>query len=158
MCEYCGCQAVAAIDLLTREHDLAKGHAYAARSAAERGDLSAAGHACAALAAVLTPHSAIEEQALFPVMAREFGPQMAHLVDEHRLIAAVLTEVTQAEDVSEDWATRLIAALDVLREHILKEQDGVFPSALATLTASEWDALDDVRRAIGSPVETTTLD
>ncbi len=152
MCEYCGCQAVAAIDVLTREHDRAKEHAYAVRSAAGRRDLSAAGYACAALAAVLSPHSAVEEQALFPVMAREFGPQMAGLVDDHRLISAVLTEIVEADDVPEDWPSRLIEALNVRREHILKEQDGVFPSALATLTPSEWDALDVVRRTVGSPL------
>lgn len=38
----------------------------------------------------------------------------------------------------------------MLREHILKEQDGVFPAALATLGTEEWEAVDKVRAEAGT--------
>ena len=41
-------------------------------------------------------------------------------------------------------------ALWVLREHILKEQDGVFPAALAELDPAQWDEVDAVRARVGS--------
>ena len=37
-----------------------------------------------------------------------------------------------------------------LREHILKEQDGVFPAALANLNPEDWDALDTVWASVGT--------
>ncbi|WP_260844749.1 hypothetical protein [Streptomyces sp. SLBN-31] len=37
----------------------------------------------------------------------------------------------------------------VLRDHILKEQDGVFPAALATLGTEEWEAVEKVRAQAG---------
>ena len=45
----------------------------------------------------------------------------------------------------------LMAALQVLREHILKEQDGVFPAALTSLSGTDWDAVDAVRAAVSGP-------
>ena len=41
-------------------------------------------------------------------------------------------------------------ALQLLREHILKEQDGVFPAALASLGTADWAASEAVRARVGS--------
>jgi hypothetical protein len=79
MCEYCGCQAVTAIDELTREH----------------------------IAGTETP-------------------------------------------ADPGWPHQLVETLDVLRDHILKEQDGVFPAALTTLSGADWDSVDAVRSRAGS--------
>jgi hypothetical protein len=38
----------------------------------------------------------------------------------------------------------------VLREHIFKEQDGVFPAALATLSTADWEAADALRVHAGA--------
>jgi hemerythrin-like domain-containing protein len=38
----------------------------------------------------------------------------------------------------------------LLREHILKEQDGVFPAALMSLSPEQWDDLDEIRTRVGS--------
>jgi hemerythrin-like domain-containing protein len=38
----------------------------------------------------------------------------------------------------------------VLRDHILKEQDGVFPAALANLSTEEWEAVEAARARTGS--------
>jgi len=32
-----------------------------------------------------------------------------------------------------------------MRQHILKEQDGVFPVALASVTSTEWETVHQVR-------------
>ena len=44
-----------------------------------------------------------------------------------------------------DWPERLIDALAVLRRHIIREQEGVFPAALATLGTEEWQRLEALR-------------
>jgi hypothetical protein len=38
----------------------------------------------------------------------------------------------------------------MLRQHILKEQDGVFPAALANLATSDWETIEKVRAQAGS--------
>jgi hypothetical protein len=42
----------------------------------------------------------------------------------------------------------------MLREHILKEQDGVFPAALVALDPDQWERIEAVRAQI-SLVSTT---
>jgi hypothetical protein len=44
--------------------------------------------------------------------------------------------------------------LAVLREHIFKEQDGVFPAALASLRTSDWEAVEAARAQAGSLLPT----
>ena len=72
MCEYCGCQALDAIAELTAEHDAVVELGGQARRALDRGDLDRAADRARAIAAVLRPHTAVEEEALFPAMAAEF--------------------------------------------------------------------------------------
>lgn len=55
-------------------------------------------------------------------------------------------------DPSDDpgWPTLLGETLDMLREPILKEQDGVFPAALARLGTADWVAVDALRARTGT--------
>jgi hypothetical protein len=63
----------------------------------------------------------------------------------------VLAESADCTPGDQFWPRRLEQALVMLREHIIKEQDGVFPAALATLSAAQWDQVD-AARARTSPV------
>lgn len=155
MCEYCGCQALEAIAALTAEHDVVVNLAGQVRRALQAGDLGVAADRARAVAAVLTPHTATEEGALFPAMAGEFGEHVRGLLDEHRLIEGVLAESAEHTPTDPTWPGRLEHALYVLREHILKEQDGVFPAALAVLAPAQWDEVDAVRARVGSAVHET---
>ena len=80
MCEDCGCQAVPSIEELTREHDVVLDHVRTATLAAGVSDVGSAVQTCAALSRLLGPHTAVEEQALFPPMAREHPAHVATLV------------------------------------------------------------------------------
>lgn len=150
MCEYCGCQAVASIALLTREHEATLDLVYLAVGALRIGDLAETRRLCADLRALLEVHTAVEEQALFVVMAVEFPDQIAALVNDHEIIEAGLASALEQNPPPEGWQQRLSAALALLPGHILREQDGVFPAALTTLTPAEWDHLDVVRGALGA--------
>lgn len=154
MCEHCGCQSLQTIHELTREHDAALDHVRAARAAAGAGDLAGAVTACAALERLLGPHTAVEEEAVFPALAGEHPEHVATLVHEHRLVHAALAEMSTA--AAEGWEPRLLAALDVLRRHIAKEQDGLFPAALISLSTADWERAEDVRRRVGSDLATVT--
>lgn len=155
MCEYGGCQSSPAIDELTREHDVALDHVRVARRAADRNDADLAVTTCQKLTELLTPHNAVEEEALFPAMAREYPEHVGALRAEHQAIHAALTEIATGSPLAHDWQTRLGTALAVLSEHIKKEQDGLFPAALSTLDGPDWAALDQVRARVGSALRPT---
>lgn len=57
MCEYCGCQALATIDELTREHDLVGGLISQARSARAAPDIPRLAQLARRIAGVLGPHT-----------------------------------------------------------------------------------------------------
>lgn len=154
MCEYCGCQSVASIDLLTREHDAVVALIAPTRAAATVGDVAAAAVLARRIATVLGPHTTVEEDALFPALVDDFPEHVEVLRTEHVRIDAVLAEA--ADGVPErSWCGRLIAALEELREHILKEQDGLFPAALGALSPAQWQQLDELRERTGSALAAT---
>lgn len=144
MCEYCGCQDIEVIADLTAEHDRLRGLSRELRAAADADDLARARPVAAAMREVLTPHTRVEEQGLFPALAEQFGPQLDHLISEHRSIDAALERLAEPEPGS-DWQARTRAALAELFDHILKEQDGVFPAAAAMLGPGDWDTVAAVR-------------
>ncbi len=151
MCEYCGCQEITAIDQLTREHNLVVGLIAEVRTARAAADIGRMAALARRITAVLVPHTAVEEQGLFPLLADDFPEQVAALEAEHRRIEAVLGAAARGTPGDPDWPDRLIATLEVLREHILKEQDGVFPAALTSLSGADWDMVDAVRARAGTP-------
>lgn len=145
MCEYCGCQQIAVIDELTREHDAVVALISQVQSSLAGQRLEDAARFCAQISSLLGPHTVVEEQGLFPEMAGEFPDHIEVLRSEHREIERVLGEATGGPPDDPTWPDRLLGALFLLREHILKEQDGVFPAALAALDADQWERIEAVR-------------
>ncbi|MCZ4124957.1 hemerythrin domain-containing protein [Streptomyces sp. H39-S7] len=150
MCEYCGCQSVAVIDDLTREHELVVNLIGEVRAAQRSVDVPRMARVARRIAAILEPHTEVEEQGLFPALADEFPEQIAALTVEHRRIAAVLHEAAQDDPVDAGWPARLVEVAELLRNHILKEQDGVFPAALVGLDAEQWDTIGAIRARVGT--------
>lgn len=150
MCEYCGCQALTTIDELTREHEAVVdliGHVRAAR---QDSDMPRMARTARHIADILRPHTQVEEGGVFPPLTDEFPEQIATLEAEHRRIEAVLAEAAETTPTDPTWPQRLQDTLRLLREHILKEQDGVFPAALANLDAADWEAAEDIRARAGT--------
>lgn len=150
MYEYCGCQALTAIRDLTNEHDAVVNLIGAVRAAHRDGDTAGMAGAARAIAALLRPHTEVEERGLFPFMAVEFPDPIAVLEAEHRHIEAVLGEAADGTPTDPGWPRRLLDTLGRLRAHILKEQDGVFPAALAQLSTEVWEAVEAVRARVGT--------
>ncbi|MEU2596543.1 hemerythrin domain-containing protein [Streptomyces hirsutus] len=150
MCEDCGCQSLASIDELTREHDEVVRLISHLRPAHEAGDVARMAQVARETAAVLGPHTRVEEHGLFPAMAEDFPDRIATLKAEHRHVDTVLEQAADGA-VPEDpaWPDRLMEAMELLRDHILKEQDGVFPAALSVLSTEQWAAVDAVRDEAG---------
>jgi hemerythrin-like domain-containing protein len=149
MCEYCGCQSIDVIAELTAEHDQLRGLSRDLDAATTAGDLLRASGIAARMRAVLGPHTAVEEDGLFPALAGDFPEQLVALRAEHRYIDETLRQLADGSPAPE-WKEHTRAALLDLFEHILKEQDGVFPAALATLSPDDWQTAARVRHAVGS--------
>lgn len=150
MCEYCGCQSIPAIRELTAEHDAVVDQIGEVTRRLRDGDTAAAADACRRISRILLPHTAVEEQGLFPAMAAEFPGEVESLQQEHRAIEAVLAECDAGTPADPGWPDRVGHALDLLRAHILKEQDGVFPATLSVLDSDDWNQVDDIRARVGS--------
>ena len=145
MCEYCGCQQIATIAELTREHDevvALVGRIQSWLPGQHREDVA---KSCQQILDILAPHTVVEEEGLFPEMTAEFPDHIEVLRSEHREIEKVLGEAFDGFPDDPTWPDRLLGALHTLREHILKEQDGVFPAALAALDADQWERIEAVR-------------
>lgn len=108
MCEYCGCQDIATIAELTREHDTVVAEIARVRTCVRGGDTEGAARSARRIRELLGPHTVVEEHGLFPYLAFEFP------------------------------------------DHILKEQDGLFPASLAVLDTPAWAEVEAVRARAGS--------
>ena len=155
MCEYCGCQQIAVIGELTREHEAVVALIGQIRSSLTDQRLEDVARDCRQISSILVAHTVVEEQGLFPEMADEFPDHIEGLRSEHREIENVLGEAAGGLPDDPTWPDRLPRALFLLREHILKEQDGVFPAALAALDADQWERIEAVRAQF--PAVSTTL-
>jgi len=145
MCQYCGCQQIAVIDELTREHDAVVALISRVHRSLAGQRLEEVVSGCRQISCLLAPHTVVEEQGLFPEMAAEFPEHIEVLRSEHREIENVLGEAADRLPDDPTWPDRLLGALFLLREHILKEQDGVFPAALIALDADQWERIEAVR-------------
>jgi hemerythrin-like domain-containing protein len=145
MCDHCGCEELSSIEELSWEHDLVLGLMSDMRAARTDGDVPRMADLAGQIAAVLGSHTEVEEKGLFPALAAEFPDEMALLAAEHRRVHAVLAEASAGPPADVTWPDRLAETLALLRLHIFKEQDGVFPEALASLHTSDWDAVDAAR-------------
>jgi len=152
MCEYCGCKAIGTLERLTLEHDRALELIDEAREAYRAGERIRLCTLVGQIDALLAPHAIVEERGLFPAMAVDFPLEIAALEHEHHRVEAVLAELRRAGSdlpsgplAGPDWPERLIEALAVLRRHIIREQEGVFPAALSTLGTEQWRRLEALR-------------
>lgn len=102
-------------------------------------DLGAARQRFAELVYLLDAHVRREERGLFAVL-REAGEFVEH-VDELEAEHARLDAAVAALPGGEAWADALAPVLRALAEHIYKEEQGLFPAALATLSGDQWDAV-----------------
>lgn len=136
MCSYCGCDSITVIGRFMNEHvDIVNACGQLRRAVVDGGDVPE--HA-RALALLLGPHTQSEEVGLFTVMKRrdEFADHVSILCGEHRsldeLLAAIAAGDHSLMDVFED----------ALRDHIDKEDNGLFPAAALGLDGDEWAEID----------------
>jgi hemerythrin-like domain-containing protein len=150
VCNYCGCRALEAIAELTDEHVQILSLSADLRRAVGRGEHAAAADLLATLNDVLELHDAVEELSLYPAMARdpELAEKIGTLFDEHdeldRVVRSALAAANGAGPNTADWVG-VVAALEMLAEHIDHEEHGVFPAAAVSLDPADWEHAATVR-------------
>lgn len=135
MCSYCGCRAITVVRRLTEEHELiinilgdvlrnpGSRPAEGGRSSAQQ------------LAELLAEHTRFEEQGLFAELEDDdvLGPHVARLHEEHAAIDALLARVRRGNSGAAGELEHL------LRRHIDREENGLFPAAAIALDGEAWD-------------------
>ena len=154
MCEYCGCQSITVIAELTREHDAVVAELAKVRRELTQGDVDAAAQTARRLTEILGPHTQVEEHGLFPLMAGDFPDHVSALRGDHRLIEDVLAEASVRTPTDVGWPARMLDVVELLREHILKEQDGLFPATLSVIDTEGWLSVEATRARVGTGLTT----
>jgi hypothetical protein len=138
VCSYCGCRAITVIGELTTEHDaIINATGQLCREAAA-GDAAAARIAADAVSTLLAPHAIREEIGLFAELRRdpEFTDHVDTLCAEHRELDVLISRVSGGD-------LGAATALDTLmRRHIDREENGIFPAAAIALDGETWDLID----------------
>lgn len=141
MCDHCGCQGFPLIESLTQQHRHIQEAAGLLRRAIGRGEHEAARRLLTALTGLLVPHVTAEEQGLFAELRTDetIRATIEQLCAEHIRLEETLRQPPSDE---QGW-TQVLAVLDLLAEHIFKEEYGVFPAAVVMLPTPVWDRLTD---------------
>lgn len=139
MCSYCGCDSIEVIGRFMAEHVEIINATGELRAAVHAGDLAAFGSARTAVADLLWPHTAAEEAGLFRVMARDdvYAGHIATLCGEHASLDQLLAAIAPGD------AASMQRFEDALRDHIDKEDNGLFPAAAIALDGPQWVEVHD---------------
>jgi hypothetical protein len=139
VCSYCGCDSIEVIGRFMSEHVEIINATGDLREAALSGDADALASARARVTGLLWPHTVAEESGLFRVMARDevYADHIAGLCAEHATLESLLAAVTPGD---RDAVARFE---DALRDHIDKEDNGLFPAAAIALDGSDWLEVHD---------------
>ncbi|MBK8468338.1 MAG: hemerythrin domain-containing protein [Candidatus Phosphoribacter sp.] len=138
MCSYCGCEEIAIIGRFMAEHVEIVNASGDLRRAVHDGDQAPVAHAAEALANLLWPHTLVEERGLFAVLRRQedFRAEVDALCAEHVRLDDQLSRIGAGQTEVLD------VFLHDLRNHIDREENGLFPAAAIALDGDEWDEVD----------------
>ena len=138
MCSYCGCQAITVIGRFMAEHDDIVNALTRLRSSCAARDADDVPEAVSVMEHLLHPHTHAEEVGLFTTMRadEEFADHIDTLCGEHTDLDARLVRLRAGA------YTEFEAFEHALRNHIDKEDNGLFPAAAIALTGPDWEQVD----------------
>ena len=134
MCSYCGCESIEVIGRFMAEHVEIINATGDLRRAVATGQAEPVEAARARVAQLLWPHTTAEEGGLFRVLGRDegFSEHIETLCGEHRTLDDYLAGVAPGDEVA------MARFEDALRDHIDKEDNGLFPAAAIALDGPQW--------------------
>jgi hemerythrin-like domain-containing protein len=143
MCDHCGCRDLTPVARLMDEHDELRALSGSITRHLADGAVDLARADFDRLLVVLGPHVAKEEAALFPMLRAddELADHVGVLEGEH---AGLYDDVDDLDDAgsADAWRDGVLKVLTDLDQHMFKEDFGLFPAAIASLSGEQWDAVD----------------
>ena len=139
MCSYCGCRALPEIAALNEQHDQIVNASGDLRRATDTGtDVVAP---LADLVRLLAQHLDREERGLFTELRRhdDIRAHVDELCDQHDELQMMLADIGDREHADPAAVGRLVT---FLRQHIDREENGLFPAAAIAMDGGEWDAIE----------------
>ena len=135
MCSYCGCRDISLIGRFMAEHEEIVNVAGVLHRASEGNDPHDVRQALEHTIAHLHPHTTAEEQGLFAVLRRnpDFTDHVDTLCAEHASLDALGERILAGET---DLIDRYF---NELRDHINKEENGLFPAAAIEMDGPDWE-------------------
>ena len=139
MCDYCDCRSHPQIGALSADHDVLLELLDALRASVEADDANQARDLVSQLGEVLHGHAAREERGVFTQLRREVLDEsyVAMFEHDHEVLHGLLEACA-----AEDWHRPAGELVDVLREHIVREETDLFPAAHQMLEPNHWSAVD----------------
>lgn len=138
MCSYCGCRSITVIGRFSAEHDEIVNLCGALRrttTGTEPASAAAVAEAAAKLRAALDPHTGSEERGLFTELRAdpEFTEHVDALCAEHHDLHELLDRIAAGD-------LEVLARFEtMLRRHIDREENGLFPAAAIALDGPAWE-------------------
>ena len=132
MCDYCDCRAQRELADLSADHELLLILTRRIRTAAP----SSLAFWRSELAASLLPHAEREERGVFAAL-RDSDVDSSYVdrfEDDHRRVHELLETEATPEALAE--------LVDLLEDHIQREETDLFPAARQLVTPERWDAVD----------------
>lgn len=145
MCSYCGCESIEVIGRFMSEHVEIINACGDMRRAVQSGDSGTVRTTAGTLAGLLTPHTKAEEVGLFAVLGRdsEFTDHVARLCAEHTSLDEALIAIAEGS-----WE-EFNAFERALRDHIDREENGLFPAAAIAFAGPEWTEVHELTPPVG---------
>lgn len=135
MCSYCGCAETPVLGGFMADHVEVVNMLGDVRRAFADGSDSDIARTTIALRRLLDDHTDSEERGLFAVLRNEaeLVDTVEELIREHRLIEDVMDRLQSGDASAYDEVEHL------LRRHIDKEDNGLFPAAVIALDGPGWE-------------------
>ena len=139
MCDYCDCRSHPAISALSADHEVLLDLLDALRESVAMEERVQARVLVVHLHDVLHDHATREERGVFTQLRRELRDEtyVTMFERDHEVLHGLLDAC--AGDAWQQAARELV---ELLREHILREETDLFPAAHQMLEPSHWNAVD----------------
>ena len=133
MCDYCGCRSEPEIAALSADHERMLALTAQLRRAHEMGD-DASG-LVAELVGALGPHARREELGVFAALVAEGvdADYVAVFERDHDIIHELLSR--------DDAPSQALRIVELLEDHILREESDLFPAAHQMLGSEAWASI-----------------
>jgi hypothetical protein len=136
MCDYCDCRSQPEIAALSGDHEQLLSMTASLRRTLEAGH-PVDGRQIGELAELLLPHAEREQLGLFAAL-RDVGvgpDYVGRFEDDHHRIDDLLVSAAHERNA-------LRTLIDLVEDHIFREETDMFPAARQLLDPEHWDAVD----------------